>query len=128
MEGRSKFLDPSKVPLKQRMDGNIWATLVQVTQMLFILAGIAAMVLCFLPVIQTSQRLQTEKARISRDMADAMDDNHRLQQQVDLLRNSQLYIERQARDRLNLGRPGEVIFRFDPYQSTPPPTGTASGK
>jgi cell division protein DivIC len=119
MEGRSKFLDPSKVPLKQRIDGNIWATLVQVTQMLLILAVLAAMVLCFLPVIQTSQKLQADKTKVSQDIATALETSRRLQQQLELLKNNPLYIERNARDRLNLGRPGEVIFRFDPYQPNP---------
>lgn len=101
------------------MDGNIWATLVQVTQMLLILAVFAAMVLCFLPVIQTSQKLQAEKAKIAREIAQAQETNRRLQLEVEQLKNNPLYIEQKARDKLNLGRPGEVIFRFDPYQNTP---------
>lgn len=101
------------------MDGNIWATLVQVTQMLLILAVFAAMVLCFLPVIQTSQKLQAEKQKIAREIAQAQETNRRLQLEVEQLKNNPVYIERIARDRLNLGRPGEIIFRFDPYQNTP---------
>lgn len=127
MAGRSKFLDPSAVPLKQRLDGNIWATLVQVTQVLLILAVITAMVLCFLPVIQTTQRLKAEKAEVAHEIENAVDKNHRLQQELDLLKKDPAFIERRARDKLQLARPGEVIFRFDPYQSSTPANGNNDG-
>lgn len=101
------------------MDGNIWATLVQVTQMLLFFAVLAVIVLFFLPVIQTSQHYQAEKARLAREIAQAQETTRRLQLEVEQLKNNSSYIEGKARDKLNLGRPGEVIFRFDPYQNTP---------
>jgi len=115
-----QVLDPSKIPLKQRGDGNIWATLIQITQLLLVVAMIAAVVLWFLPVIQQSQRLQQENRDNAAKIAQAMESNRRLQQEVALLKTNPLYVERLARDKLNLGKPGEVVFRFDPYQSTPP--------
>jgi cell division protein DivIC len=120
MEARSKFLDPSKIPLKQRVEGNIWATLVHITQLLLVVAMIAAVGLWFLPVIQQSQRLQKESRDNAARIAQAMESNRRLQLEVELLKSNPLYVERLARDKLNLGKPGEVIFRFDPYQNSHP--------
>jgi len=57
---------------------------------------------------------------LAKRLPGSLETNRRLQQQLELLKNNPLYIERVSRDRLNLGRPGEVIFRFDPYQQTTP--------
>lgn len=117
MEGRSKFLDPSSVPLKQRSEGGGWKALLQITQALLVLAMIAAIFVCFLPVIRQSQRLQQQKEENAQRIAEANRINRQLQQQFELLKNNPEYIERTARDKLNLGRPGEIILRFDPYST-----------
>jgi len=116
MAARSKYLDPSKVPLRQRPQGNVWAVLVQITQFLLVLAVVAALVLCFLPVIQQSQRLQDQLDANRRLIESEKDQMIQKRDEIELLRSNEDYIERLARDKLNLGRPGEQIFRFDPYQ------------
>src|SRR5262249_54085170 len=117
----SKLLDPARVPLKKRAMGNIWAKLISVTQFLLMLCVVAAIALWFLPVIQKTKKLRQEKADNARKIAAALEQNKQLQQEVELLKTDPVYVERLARDRLNLGKPGEVIFRFDPYQDTAPP-------
>jgi cell division protein DivIC len=119
MAARSKHLDPSKVPLRQRPQGNVWAVLVQITQFLLVLAVVAALVLCFLPVIQQSQRLQEQLETNKRLLSQEHDLLVQKRQEIELLKSNQDYVERLARDKLNLGRPGEVIFRFDSYQAEP---------
>jgi cell division protein FtsB len=124
MAGRSKYLDPSKVPLKQRPQGNIWAILVQITQFMLLLAFVAALVLCFLPVIQEmhDQRERLEMAKNRTAEGQAAGENKR--REIELLKHNEAYVLRLARDKLNLGRPGEVIFRFDPYRpEDEPPSG-----
>ena len=118
MGERSKFLDPGRIPLKKRAVGNIWAKLISVTQLLLVLCVVAAIALWFLPVIQKNKKLQQEKAENARKIAQATEQNKLLQQEVELLRADPVYVERLARDRLNLGKPGEVIFRFDPYSES----------
>ncbi len=39
-------------------------------------------------------------------------DNARLQREVRLLRNDPAYIERTARDKLGLARPGEIVYYY----------------
>ena len=42
-----------------------------------------------------------------------------IKNEIELIQRSPHYLERIARDRLNLAKPGEVIFRFDPYPTIP---------
>lgn len=51
-------------------------------------------------------------------MEEAKTANAKLQQKNTSLESDPSYIERQARDVLNVGRKGEVIFKFPPYQGT----------
>jgi cell division protein DivIC len=116
----SKLLDPGSVPLKRRPSGNVWAKLIRVMQGLLGAALVAGLVAVFLPVIRQVQRLEETRAGISRDSDAAQAANRQLTRQFDLLKSNPEYIERIARDRLNLGKPGEIIFRFDPYPKAVP--------
>jgi cell division protein FtsB len=51
----------------------------------------------------------------------AKDQNLRLQHENHALQHDRIYVERKARDVLNVGRPGETIFQFPQY-STPQTT------
>ena len=117
MAGRSnKYLDPSKVPLKKRgEDGNVWAVLVNITKLLLILAVVAAIVLWFLPVIHTMQeyRAEIDTNRVRNE--EALAEQRRKRLEIEMLQTNPEYVERQARNKLNLARTGEVIFIFDPY-------------
>jgi cell division protein DivIC len=115
----SKLLDLGSVPLKRKPNGNIWAKLAKVMQILVALAVIAGIVACFLPVIHQEHRLQREKADTEAKIATEEAINRQYNRQFDLLKTNPEYVERIARDRLNVGKPGEMIFRFDPY---PPKT------
>jgi cell division protein FtsB len=122
MSGRSKFLDPSNIPLKQRARENIWEFLTHITKGLILLGVLAMIAVCFLPVIRRLHRLREDRTTNESKIQAAEVENVRLGQEVQLLKTSPDYIERQARDRLNVARPDELIFRFDPY----PPSSTAA--
>jgi cell division protein FtsB len=83
---------------------------------MLLLAFVAALVLCFLPVIQEmqDQRERLEMAKNRTAEGQAAGENKR--REIELLKHNEDYVMRLARDKLNLGRPGEVIFRFDPYR------------
>lgn len=55
---------------------------------------------------------QREKAHLRQEIADLAADNGRLQAQADALANNPGACERTARERLQLMRPGEIIYRF----------------
>ena len=117
--GSTRFLDPSSIPLKRQSGGNIWATLVQLTQGLTVVALLSILMLFFLPVIQKTQHLQEEKARLQREIAVEQDRQQQLQLETEHMKSDPAYVEHIARDKLSMGKPGETVFHFDKYQPDP---------
>jgi cell division protein DivIC len=111
----SRFLDPGSIPLKRPPQGNIWTVLNQITMVLIVLGVFAGIFVCFLPVIQKTQKMQMRKEENQVRMDESGVLNRRLQEEFELLKTNPQYNERIAWDKLNMGRPGETIFRFDPY-------------
>jgi cell division protein FtsB len=121
----SRFLDPNSIPLKRQSGGNIWATLVPVIQGVIILALIAVVGLFFFPVLHTEQTYKDEKEKLQREIAAACDEQAQVELETEHMRDDPVYKERIARDRLNMGKPGETVLRFDKYQASPPPPANA---
>lgn len=113
--GSARFLDPSSIPLKRQSGGNIWATLIQITQGLTVVAVLSILMLFFLPVIQKTHHLQDDKARLQREIVAAQDQQQQLKLETEHMKNDPAYVEHIARDQLSMGKPGETIFHFDPY-------------
>ena len=124
MEARSsRFLDPNAVPLKRRPEGNVWAKLVQLTKWFLLFAVCALLLVVFLPVLNNAQRYKDRKEELQHRILADKDHYAQLSKDLELLKVDPDYLQRIARDKLNLGKPGEMIFRFDPYPpaSNPPP-------
>ncbi len=111
----SRLLDLDSVPLKRKAAGNIWAKLIQITQVLLVLAVFGGIFACFLPVIRQVQRLKEKKNANNAAIASEQAVNRQMNREFELLKSNPEYVERISRDRLNVGKPGEMIFRFDPY-------------
>ena len=116
----ARFLDPSTIPLKRQSGGNIWATLIHVTQAVIVVVLLSGLMLFFLPVIQKTHHLQEDKSELLRRIATAQDEQEQLELQTEHMKNDPAYVEHIARDQLNMGRPGETILLFDPYKSFGP--------
>ena len=114
MAGR--FLDPSSVPLKRQSGGNIWATLLPLIQGAIFIALLAVVGLFFLPPIQKEAHYKAELAKLQHDIAVAEDRQAQLKLETERMKNDPAYVEHIARDQLSMGKPGETIIRFDPYQ------------
>jgi cell division protein FtsL len=122
----TRFLDPSSIPVKRQSGGNIWATLVPVIQGGIVIGLIAVVGLFFVPVLNTEQSYKDEKAKLQRQITAADDYQARLELETEHMKNDPSYVEQIARDRLNMGKPGETIIRFDQYQAAPPAPGHAA--
>ena len=123
MEARSsRFLDPGAVPLKRRPDGSFWAKLVHLTGWLLAVAVVALLVAVYFPPFRNAQRYKSQIESYQKLIAADKDRYEQLSQNLELLKNDPDYIQRIARDKLNLGKPGEMIFRFDPYPPSPTET------
>ncbi len=115
----TRFLDPSSIPLKRQSGGNIWATLVPVIQGAIVVGLLAVVGLFFVPVINTENGYKNDLAKIQRETSAAEEQQAQLKLQMEHMKNDPAYVEHIARDKLNMGKPGEAIIRFDSYQATP---------
>ena len=61
-------------------------------------------------------RLRGEKAKLDEDNYRLQKENEGLRQRISKLRNDNFYLEKMAREDLNLVRPGEIIYRFPPSE------------
>jgi cell division protein DivIC len=114
-----RFLDPSSIPLKRQSGGNIWATLVHITQGITIIVILSGLMLFFVPVLQKAHQLQEQKEALQHKISDAQDQQQQLLVETEHMKNDPAYVEHIARDRLHMARPGETVLRFDPYVATP---------
>ena len=71
--------------------------------------------------------LTGEKARLDEENYRLQKENEGLRQRISKLRNDNFYLEKMAREELNLVRPGEIIYRFAPSEAKKNRRGTVSG-
>ena len=116
----ARFLDPASIPLKRGDGGNIWATLVTVTQWMTGLVLLAGLALFFVPVIQRTHAYQQEETSLRAQIEKAQDEQQQIRIETEHMKTDPAYVEHVARDRLQMGRPGEEIVHFTPYQDPPP--------
>ena len=72
-------------------------------------------------------RLTGEKARLDEQNYRLQKENEGLRERISKLRNDNFYLEKMAREELNLVRPGEIIYRFAPSEAKKNRRGTVSG-
>jgi len=116
----ARFLDPASIPLKRGDGGNIWATLVTVTQWMTGLVILAGLALFFIPVIQKTQEYQQEEKSLHTQIENAQDYQQQIRIETEHMKTDPAYVDRVARDQLQVGRPGEEIVRFPSYQEVAP--------
>ena len=79
-------------------------------------AGVVALgvALMFLPLLRERRSLQQEAMRLDREIARQEALERKQKAESEGLRSDPEFVERTARDKLNLARPDETIFRFEP--------------
>lgn len=117
MPGRSKVFDPRSVQATARRggQGELWQKLLGWATLAVVLAIIGIAVALFVPVIKRHQGLVSKKEDVQKAIQHEQQMAAQLQNQLYLLQDDPVYIERTARDVLNYGRQGETIFRFPSY-------------
>jgi cell division protein FtsB len=65
-------------------------------------------------------RLKGEKRRLDEQNYRLQKENGALRQRISRLRHDDFYLEKFAREELNLVRPGDIIYRFPPSESKKP--------
>ena len=98
---------------------SFWAWLQSLGFLVF--AGIVGLgvVLMFVPVLKSRHDMQLEIARLDNEIARQESLEKKQRAEIEALKADPVYAERTARNKLNLARPNEVIFKFEPV---PTPT------
>ena len=126
MAGNSRLFDPSGLgqpPAK----GHYWRILQPWVYSLVGLLFVAVVLALFYPEWKKGQnmkgRLQAMQAEIQNQKQELGD----LQELSGRLQDDPFTVERMARDTLSVARPGEVIFKFQPYATNVNTPGEAKG-
>lgn len=70
--------------------------------------------LLFIPLIKRHQTLRQEVLSLDAEIATQTQIEKRQRQEIDALKTDPVFVEKVAREKLNLVGPGEIIFRFEP--------------
>ena len=82
-------------------------------------AGIALVL--FLPAWHRRHSMEVELQRLDSEVIRLESLEKQQRQEVEALKTDSSYVERTARNKLNLARPNETIFRFESAVSNGPP-------
>jgi cell division protein FtsL len=88
-----------------------WKTPVMVAGILLILYILVTRVLGDMGVVKY-YRMRAQRTALTEEIAKLKQDNSRLRKEVSSLKNDSAYLERAARDKLGLARPGEIVYYY----------------
>lgn len=105
--------------LRTRPDEGIWHSLNKLLLVLIVLSASVPVAYSFLPEVtkhkEQSQRIETLKAELERQKVQLA----RFEREENLLRRDPEYAGLYARDKLDLMKDGETIYRLDPVKLDP---------
>ena len=88
----------------------------RILYLLVFLAVIILLVCWFLPLVREEQKEQSALQVLKEQVAHERTTLNNQSKKLNLLQNDRGYIEMLARDKLDLMKPGETIFRLEPMQ------------
>lgn len=103
---------------RQRRQQGVWHSLNRLMIALIAFAAVTLIVCAFVPELKQQHEQNARLERLRADIARQKNLVSQRTREVDLLKNDPAYIETIARDRLDLMKEGETIFRFDSAQAT----------
>ena len=102
----------------------VWPRLQSAGFLVFLSVVVLGVALLFLPLFRRSHAWRTELLRLDQEIARQEKFEKQQLAESESLKADPSYVERTARGKLNLSRPNETIFRFEP--APVPPGGTGS--
>jgi cell division protein DivIC len=112
-----KYVSVPKARTPSPPSGRFWQTLTHFSKLIVFGTLTLLVVSLYAPLIQKVQELQGRREALQREIAREEEKTQALQFVFRLLKTDPGFVERMARDRLNMGKPGETIFRFESYPS-----------
>jgi cell division protein FtsB len=99
----------------------LWTRLQSFGLFIFLAVVGFGVILLFVPLLHQRRAMQQDIALLDREITqqDALENKQKTE--IEALKTDSSYVERTARNKLNLSRPNEVIFRFEPTPQTPLP-------
>ncbi len=105
---------------ERRIDTGIWDKLTKAVVFLLVIAALLAVAVWYLPLIKQNERMRSEILRLQQNVASEEETARQIKVQIEALRNDPETVERYAREKLGLARPGETVIRFERPDSTAP--------
>jgi cell division protein DivIC len=106
--------NPSYGDFRERREATVWQRLNSVLRVLLLLAAILVIVSLFLPLYKKLGQGRTENENLQSQVNDQKILLARQTREVNLLKTDSTYLETMARDKLDLMKEGETIFRLEP--------------
>lgn len=126
MAGNSRLFDPSGLgqpPAK----GHYWRILQPWVYSVVGLLFVAVVLALFYPEWKKGQNMKGRLQALQADIQNQKQELGELQELSGRLQDDPFTVERMARDTLSVARPGEVIFKFQPYATNVNTPGEAKG-
>ena len=101
------------------VDLGIWDKLTRMVVFLMFVAGLLAVAIWYLPLIQTNERVRRLNFRLAAQIQKEEEETKRLRTAIEAYKDPKV-IERLTRERLRFGKPGEVIVRFESPKTNSP--------
>ena len=105
---------------ERRIDTGIWDKLTKAVMFLLVIAALLAVAVWYLPLIKQNERMRSEILRLQQNVATEEETARQIKVQIEALRNDPETVERYAREKLGLARPGETVIRFERPDSNAP--------
>jgi cell division protein FtsB len=105
-------VDPND--FRARRDATVWQRLNRILIILLGLAALLVVVSLFVPLQKKLSASRFENEKLEALVNDQKRSVARLNREVTLLRTDATYLETIARDRLDLMKAGETVFRLEP--------------
>ena len=110
--------NPGYGDFRARREASVWQRLNSVLRVLLAVAVVLVIVSLFLPPYKKLGQGRTEIENLQSQVNDQKMLLARQTREVNLLKTDPAYLEIMARDRLDLMKEGETIFRLEPQPST----------
>jgi cell division protein FtsB len=99
---------------------NAWERLQSLGFVVFAGALVVGLGVLYLPLARQQRILQTELRRLEQEIVRQEAAEKQQRAEIEALKTDRGFVERTARDKLNLARPNETIFQFESPTNTPP--------
>jgi cell division protein FtsB len=106
--------NPSYGDFRERREATVWQRLNSVLRILLTVAVVLVILSLFLPLYKKRTQSQSEIDNLQSQVNDQKMLLARQTREVNLLKTDPVYLETIARDRLDLMKDGETIFRLEP--------------